>query len=621
MVESTSTTQAKAPAVTPEMPDTEELSAEEAIAEGDEGQDVVEVTGGKLKDVILMSDPRWLNTPWNEVAVFGHTQISEKMLNILGACLNLPDFDPNVSGENALPFGVCSIVIVDHPIYDKAGDQAYALYYDQGRVVMISLPRIFQEEVEVVFLGEDNRLSPVAMMQMAMIEHFLHEVYHSVEYMHGVDINNQGAEDRATEFAHNRIIDVVKLVDCEPVIGEEPYFGRMLAELVGDLEPGEGEVQDPHVQRCIDMITNGVMLLDDRKEPVITITSFKDAVKITRKADVSDPAWNSASPMINFIAGKVEPVQPAAEAQFVTGPDGVTEAMSQAGLVQKPVEEVPFELDDEGEIDPPDPEIVDEGEVAAAGFSAPVNGNATQEAAGIDITSMFPKPATPAAAPPNAPEETAAFSSGGQGVTAAAPAPTAPASGGFGVQVQPGAPQQQQPAPTQAPAASLPQNGLSEPEAQRLFIILANNIDRIFFNHCGWNGQGGFTNPKAVTQQPLHLEQLDPKMPEFVIAADCEINGQYTRNRPTDGGQLYGNYKAHAMLPGYTVYLNMNGMLLRRALIPQNPNTGSTWASWAQQGHQMTNILDDDPNLKQARITDKMKAQVINGTYTPFQKG
>lgn len=540
---------------------------------------------------VFKSEPVGVRTGYGEVVIFGGHLVSEKTLNAIGACLNLPVFEE-------LPHGVHSIFLKDEEILDKDGKPAFGLFYKDLKTIVISMKRIAEKSIEQVV--EENpkaEVSFVAWIHFNTFNHILHEICHAMEVQAGIEMKDKkqvkDAEDRAKDFGEEMVVELVKRVDCEPVITEEPAVRAVIEEWFKDHDS-----DDELVKGHLELLKSGLMAKanwkdDDGGEHDDVMVTFKDFVRhITGNLDKKHDEWNAPTPMVTYVTGKAEQVQAA-----MTGDQG----FAVAG-------ESPFEGDDEppwDENDFTDQTVTPE----EASFSTPAN--SPEPEGGIDITQMFPQTAAPAA-----PQS--------QGFGAPAPAPAQPQGQAFGnpapAQGQAfGAPETQPAAPAQAaPQPSMPQNGIDPLKAKELFIKLAGRIDQVIFGFCGYDGRGGFANPKAVTQNHIDLAAIDPMMPQFVIAADSEVNGQFTKGRPTDGGALYGNFKQRANLPGYTVHLNVNGQLVKRAFIPQNPNTGSNWAQEALAGHRLLNIIDDaKPQGDRSRWT----AQVKDGVYTELNKG
>jgi hypothetical protein len=107
------------------------------------------------------------------------------------------------------------------------------------------------------------------------------------------------------------------------------------------------------------------------------------------------------------------------------------------------------------------------------------------------------------------------------------------------------------------------------------------------------NSDVGFQNPEFVLHTPIDLNTI-PGAKEIIVGADINDpqTGNYQSKVPLTNGLLFGNLKKKTMLPGYTLLINAGGEYSTRALIPQNPATGSTTAIRARAGNAIMWIID-----------------------------
>lgn len=175
--------------------------------------------------------------------------------------------------------------------------------------------------------------------------------------------------------------------------------------------------------------------------------------------------------------------------------------------------------------------------------------------------------------------------------TTPAHAPFTPANGGM-------APAQ----PTQPAETALPNYNLP-PETIRDVVkaVIYKAYDNIFRN-CGWttHSMTPFSNQEQVCK-PIPLTDLEKQV---VFAVDCsDEQGRACVAAPTTDG-LRGCMTAKIKLPMYFIYINDNGTLLKRKLIPQNPATGSKIAQAAFDGRAIMIVMEGDraveEQLKQA---------------------
>ena len=168
-------------------------------------------------------------------------------------------------------------------------------------------------------------------------------------------------------------------------------------------------------------------------------------------------------------------------------------------------------------------------------------------------------------------------------------APTAqftPANGGM-APVQP-----TQPVPTTLINHNLPPETIRDTVKAVIYKAYEN-----IFRNCGWttHSMTPFSNSEHVCM-PIPLTDLEKQV---VFAVDCsDEHGRACVAAPTTDG-LRGSMTTKIKLPMYYLYINDNGTLLKRKVIPQNPATGSKIAQAAFDGHAIVIVMEGDRAIEE----------------------
>jgi hypothetical protein len=496
----------------------------------------------KEKEVKLVShDPIWLNTVRGAVTVYGHKLISKHTLNIIGACLNLPEFEE-------MDHGLYELVFTDEEILDTEDNKVYAMFYPEPKAIVISLPKVWDNAIEEA-LSEEKHISVVCAIHHNLLFHIFHDIHHAASCAAGVDIfdETEDEETKASSWANEKIVELAKIVDIEPTWQDEPWFSPLIKEFF--LTPAPDE-KDPNVLEAKEMIEKEILIRDkeEGKEDLI-ITSFREFVKLLN--DDSE-GWDGQILTKNFLNETVGSKPSTAEK-----------------VVEKPAVQESADIDL--------PWVENEG-VMFGGV-------------GIKTTDH--------------PETMVAAAFGGNPVPTNQPAPILPI-------------QQAQTFPTVTPETNVILPGV--PDAAKVIHKVFMACYQHIFANCKMlvNSDVGFQNPEFVLSTPINLNSI-PGAKEIIIAADINDpqTGGYQSKVPLMNGELFGNLKKNTMLPGYTLHINIDGEYSTRALIPQNPVTGSTTAIRARAGNAIMWIIDGS---KARDDGARWKYKIENGVITPCQQ-
>jgi hypothetical protein len=220
----------------------------------------------------LTHDPIWLNTVRGAVTVYGHKLISKHTLNIIGACLNLPEFEE-------MDHGLYEIVFTDEEVLDTEDNKVYAMFYPEPKAIVVSLSKVWDNAIEEA-LSEDKHISIVCAIHHNLLFHIFHDIHHAASCAAGVDIfdETEDEENKASDWANEKIVELAKIVDIEPTWQDEPWFSPLIKEFF--LTPASDE-KDPNVLEAKEMIEKEVLIRDkeEGKEDLV-ITSFREFVKL-----------------------------------------------------------------------------------------------------------------------------------------------------------------------------------------------------------------------------------------------------------------------------------------------------------------------------------------------------
>jgi hypothetical protein len=482
---------------------------------------------------VLTHDPIWLNTVRGAVTVYGHKLISKHTLNIIGACLNLPEFEE-------VDHGLYEFVFTTEDVVDSDGNKAYAMFFPDPKAIVVSLPKIWDNSIEEA-LSEEKHVSVVCAIHHNILFHIFHDIHHAASHAAGIDIFNEAEDEetKAGDWANDKIVELAKIVDIEPTWQDESWFSPLIKEFFLDINEKE---KDPKVLQAKKMIEDGVLILDkeEGKDDLI-ISSFREFVKLLN----DDPdGWDGQVLTKNFLSETMAPTAPKVDTN--------TEEMVEKSALADNIGDLPWEGAE------------NEGVMFGGGA--------------IKTTDH--------------PETMVAATFGGNPVATNQPAPILAEQSALQPQIFP---------TITPPDASviLPNTQDVAKIVQKVYMLCYQHI----FANCGLlvNSDVAFQNPQFVLSTPVDLNTI-PGAKEIIVGADI--------NDPESG-------KKNTMLPGYTLHLNINGEYGTRALIPQNPVTGSTTAIRARAGNAIMWVID---GAKARDDGARWKFKIENGIITPCQQ-
>ena len=157
-------------------------------------------------------------------------------------------------------------------------------------------------------------------------------------------------------------------------------------------------------------------------------------------------------------------------------------------------------------------------------------------------------------------------------------------------------------------------------EAEKFKAFMKDVYLRLYthmFTKCGWQLQSdqGFTNPAGVLEG-VKLDDLE-KMHgvQNVVMEYKTVNAQGQPITEKYQGFVRGTVftKSNTFgLPAYVLFLNFNGMQLKRSLVPQNPakrgpdGQYKATALEARQGHAIAWVMADGANAWRGKIRDNV---------------
>lgn len=495
-------------------------------------------------------DPIWLNTTTGAVTVYGHEFVSKHVLNIIGACLNSPEFDED-------HHGVFSLVFSTESIKDSDEKEVYAMFFPEVKSIVVNLSKMWDNAMEEA-LSEDKLISVVCALHHNLLFHIFHDIHHAASYAGGVNIFDLTEEEheKSSAWANEKIIELAKTIDIEPDWKAEPFFGPMIEELFINLKEDE---KDVIALRAKELIEKDIMVsvtgdAEDDNAAETKITTFRDYIKILSE---DEEGWEEELLKKNFLN------EMSTIAQVV---EPTTATMAQEQEDDEVPDEVPWD------------EPQSEGILFGGGAIKTTGHPETLVAATFGANPVQ----TPVIAPVSV-------------LMGAVVAPVTP------VAVKP---------------LNYPTNNIDPATVPAIMAQVFMTCYQHIFTGCGLltNSDIAFQAPEFVTQTPIDLNSI-PGAAAIVVAADInDAQGNWAAEKQLENGQLFGNIKKNTKLPGYTLHLNVNGVHHIRALIPQNPNTGSTTAVRARAGNAIMWIVD---NATARDDSNRWKFKIDNGIITP----
>jgi len=545
---------------------------------------------------------KWMNLPGGTV-VHGVHLVSDKLIGIISETLKLDRGKDNFSvrciefKNNGLPEG-------------KVG----MAYVDSGSIA-INLEEIWSSCLLALEEGKVN-LSMTGIIWHELIMTLLHEIHHvftfqDAEYRELGKEDPVGVDKEAEAWSHERMIEFAQKFDIEPgILADMSFFKVKLMELMTSDVKDEEWVQLVRLQ-----IEKGIMYHDEAND--IMTSTFREYLRGISDPNQEDDDWEQGVSVIDLIfemddgsvikTAEVLPV-PVVDVEVV---ETDTPAKSEVIVVSTTGEAAAITDTPTPELQsvaplfaplPAEAETVAEAVAVAAPDSpaevlfAPVS---TEVGAEEAITMGIPVTPIVMGADPNAPVDVVKLPddiAAEQAQVAAAAVAT--------------------PAVSQ-PTTSYTPNGLSDATIvafmKDVYMRLYTNI----FTKCGWqlNSDQGFTNPGAVLEPVSIADLIQLHNAKGLIKEYDTLNAEGHRQPEECQGHIRGivfNKTNQHGIPAYAIYMNINGMRVKRSLIAQNPakitnGQYSSMALEARAGHAITWIMSEDENKKfVAKIRDNI---------------
>lgn len=585
-----------------------------------------------------------ISTTARDVLIVGAENVSDRFIQLIRLCLEVVA-DGEDHGVNLIVLSAddMPVQVVERPKEQWPEDKLLkkepwrkltteAIMADccmHAGAITINLPETFKEAFETVM--ERDNYSLYTLWWHNMLLNVLHEAVHCsqmacddkpaawlMDFMVDVDGFAGQVEKEAAKVADSLLVAIAKQYDIEPPAwGEEPFFARMA------LDTYSGD--DGKDQQAVQWMNDRVFVYAETEGEPTPICSFRDYLRAVSNG-LDDEEWDATVEQVE----EPQPEQPAATPEVVetpaAGPTGFGGDTASAAA-PAPQEYVEIEQG---------PEAVEDSTegVMFAGASAGAFNMAPAE----EMPSIPTNAPAPSVAP--APAPTPGF--GGQPVTPAATVtPSAPAAAR--TIITPDNPVSNaptvnaSPAPT-APAAATAQtepalqqvtnHNLSRDHILKQWYSVAGKCVEHIFRYCQFSASQiapdlddteAYAAPDAVTKMPVKLTGEEAQV---VVAAAClDDMGRWHQMRPTNDGQLFGMVTKKANIPMYKLYINFNGQLLCRTIIPQNVNKRyngqlSKTAAQARAGHMIAFVYEGDDAVKQANPAISLKAKCVNGQWS-----
>ena len=558
-------------------------------------------------------DPVFILTDWAAVAVYGPDSVSKAELLLLSHCLKVPEFG---LGKGEDDHNVRMVIFrTDGKPTDEKGTQLFAGCCPEANAIMINLQHTFVKSVEDSI--EDDAVSAFASYYRNMGMNFLHEIQHLNYKLSGKANGSKPEEEEmeAEKWAEEKLRWIAKNHNIEPGhYSESSWFCSQMMAMIVDMADDE-----EWAQRQRWMMENHIMAhyAKEGEKEELTLNTFKSYIQALSE-DHSDDSWKNPtlphetgkeSPLDMALRGMKEATQPIMEPTVVGGLESV--AAQVAVLANESVQtgvsttapnvggnviqddgfgEEPWEDDGFlGSEDGFEGQVMDSGAFSGvAGVATMLAGNAGQVNSGA--RAVAPVPAQ----------------------TQTPPAPVQMFGGHTPVNVQTGVEADQH----QAVVQSLPPTGFDPATTSAICRGVYEKIYAHIFTNCRqvFNSDIGFEYPEAVCNTPI---QLTPQEIMVVVGGDCmDEMARFTENRSTVDGLLRGKIMKNTKLPGYVLYINDNGFLKKRLVLPQNPGKRgkdgnySKTALQAKGGTKILYIMDD-----LADGQDKIKTKIVDNRW------
>lgn len=533
----------------------------------------------------------------SQMAVFGNVSIHNinfipvKLLAIIEHIFTAMETDS----------GIFSLVMKNDGTPLSNGEPVMAVLFPDSMSTVFNLGFHWSEAFDLIST-EDNKLSLRAMIWYNTIISVLHEIHHAKIIL--ADKNPQEMvwtdkmESEATDFAIKRLVDLAKAFPVElPTNEEEPILGERFIEFRKQIEDVKEDEEDGKWCVFQRRLYDDNIVCSTRTEAgeIIDTFSFKEFLRMScdTPEERDDPAWKAETSKI-FTSKETLPM---AVSEVVDETPATVETPANKAVVDMEVdvdyfdaEEPPPWLEDDF-VSPGDAGVVAGKTTAAPTIAANTNVYSPQQAAASPTDYVNPVEA--------------ALNAGGGAID------PSPQSTGNSL-------------PSQVPALTI--------DLAEILQIVKTVYMRIYihvFTKCGFNpnAPASFDNPGAV-YDPISIADI-PNANKVFLAMDVtdELGKPLKDVAITD--QIKGQVFSKSGLPGYWLWLNVNGFKVKRALVPQNPNktkpdgSPTVMAGRVRQGYAAMWVIAD--GYGEADSEMKVKIETAPGgatTYTadPFKK-
>jgi hypothetical protein len=467
------------------------------------------------------------------------------------------------------------------------GKDVFARLFVDTNTIMVNLGYHIDDAAEQVIEDGECNFSVRALAFFSLLITIFHEAKHVSQLNEWLEKGGligdfawtEEHEKEAKAWA-NTMIDKLAMTypaEVDAVWNEEdPFFDSR----VNEVKEAFKDVKDDDVMAKfqLDLLNEGIVASnrnEDKEEP-LNVTSFVEWLRLNSE-NPEDPAWKQSVIEPEVIETPEATPQPAPtivdappmpeESYYDMGPDeysyGVESAYNEY-IPETPQQPVQ-------PVQPTQP---------ATGFTQPVNNQ------------PFVNPVMVATGAAEAPV-----------TTTSAPAPP------------------QQNAKTCAPPT------IQIEECMEIVKKVTLRLYTHIFTKCGFDPQApsSFTNAGAVFDPVsiVDIPNVDQVFKEMDVTNE---QGQYQRGVPIQG-QIRGVVFNKSGLPGYWLYVNAGGKLMKRTLVPQNPNKMknggiTTMARRVREGHCVAWFIADE-----GPADERMKAKIsvapggsIEFIFNPFNK-
>lgn len=494
------------------------------------------------------------------VVIHGVHLISNKLIGVINEIMKLDEYtDKDGVKHKSDNFGVRNITFKN----DGYPTGKVGMAYVDAGAIAINLEEIWSSCLSVLEEGK-VKLSMTGIIWHELIKTVLHEIHHidacrDPELRKLIEDDPKGADEEAENWASEIIVDLTKTFDIEPsALSEMPFFRVKLMELMTTMN------DEDWVTRTKLMLEEGIMYHDEDNN--ITLTSFKEYIRGIDDPENKDDSYEQGVSVIDLIfnmddGSSIKTAEATSEpkTEEVTKPTAETEASKEvetttATNTTSPGEtlfgQIPTEED----------------------HNTPMNDNT------IDKVQL--------------PEHIVAEQ---EQIAAAASAVPA----------------------TSPPATQYTPNGLS---SETIVAFLKDVYMRLYtqiFTKCGWqlNSDQCFTNPGAILE-PVSIVDLIQlhQAPNLIMEYDTLDGSGHLKPEECKGfirGLVFNKSNQYG-IPAFAIYLNLNGMRVKRSLIAQNAakitnGSYSPMALEARAGHAIAWLFSEDENKKfVAKIRDNV---------------